>query len=314
MKFSELSLAEKDSGLTFDKERLMLIGAKNGYGVTIADTDDEYCLKVFAEKPFTFEKEIQSGIIKLSESLSKNTINSQRCEYGYVEVKLCKGCLLQEKLVLLIDFLDKLTELLNSLDIKGSDPLVPKIEKKESSPKPQNNVKKIKLGFNFNSIKGLFGAVLGGFAMVFISSMLISYSENTNTSLLSSVGYYMTSIAATALIFFDYRFLAKKLDAFGIITCPIISVLTAVFSSVTVGAKSAAKLTGCTFADGFGKITEYYEISPDFASFLAGYLVQGVIISVLASIIICIWYFNRHPDDMFKNEKIIGNDEKSIKK
>ena len=77
MVFSELSLAEKDSGLTYDRERLSLIGTKNGFGTVVTDTGDEYTVKIFAKEPFHHEKAIATGIISLSESLSKNTINSQ---------------------------------------------------------------------------------------------------------------------------------------------------------------------------------------------------------------------------------------------
>lgn len=314
MRFSELSLAEKDSGLSYDKERLMLIGTKLGYGVTIADENDEYCLKIFAEKPFSFENEISDGIIKLSESLSKNTINSQRCEYRFIEVKLCKSLLLQEKLVLLIDFLDKLTELLNSLGIKGSAALVPKKEKKGTTDETVKNVKKIKLSFDFNSIKGLFGALIAALAMTFIASISVKFDANTYNSFSPTIGAYVLSGAATALIFFDYRFLAKKIDAFGVLVCPVLSILTAFFSSMTVGAKSVSLVKEVTFAEGFSYLGNLYEISSDLAAFVEGYMLNALIIAVIASIIICIWYFNRHPDEMFKNEKIAQNDEKSTKK
>lgn len=314
MRFSELSLAEKDSGLSFDSERLMLIGTKSSYGVTVADENNEYCLKIFAEKPFEFEKEITDGIIKLSDSLSKNTINSQRCEYGFIEIKLCKTLLLQEKLLLLIDFLEKLTELLNSLGIKGSAALVPKLKKQETANKNQKDIKKIKLGFDFNSIKGLFGALIAALAMTFIASISVKFDADTYNSFSPTIGAYVLSGAATALIFFDYRFLAKKIDAFGVIICPVFSILTAFFSSMTVGAKSVSLVKEISFAEGFSYLGNLYDISPDLAAFVEGYMLNALIIAVLASIIICIWYFNRHPDEMFKAEKLVENDEKSSKK
>jgi len=93
-----------------------------------------------------------------------------------------------------------------------------------------------------------------------------------------------------------------------------LSILTAFFSSITVGAKSVSLVSGVSFAEGFSYLGNLYEISPDLAAFVEGYMLNALIIAVIASIIICIWYFNRHPDEMFKSEKIVGNDEKSDKK
>ena len=80
MIFSELSFAEADSGLTYNRERGALLGKKLGFGTVISDENDEYIVRIFAETPFRHEKEIADIINKLSESLSKNTINSQCCE------------------------------------------------------------------------------------------------------------------------------------------------------------------------------------------------------------------------------------------
>lgn len=302
MIFSELSLAEKDSGLTSDAERLALIGTKNGFGVVITDNNGQYTLKVYAETPFKREKAISDGINLLSESLSKNTIGSQRCEYNFVEVCFCKSCLLQEKLILLIDFLDKLTELMRRLEIKGLEPVLP--EKLSASPIKKTVKKdKIRLSFDFGSVKGLFGALVAVFAMTFISSALVRFEKGNSLSPLGYVGAYISSGAAAALIFFDYRFLAKKLDPFGVIICPVLSVLTAFLTSVAAAAKSAAYITETTFTDGFSAVPELCEADPEFAAFVIGYFLESVITAVLASVIICVVYFNKYPDEMIKSEK-----------
>ncbi len=314
MKFSELSLAEADSGLTYNPDRLSLIGKKLGYGTVVSDENDEYIVRIFAETPHKREKAISDGINKLSESLSKNTINSQRCEYGFVEVRLNKYCLLQENLVLLIDFLDKLTELLASLEIKGAEPQLPKISQPEPEKKPDKNVRKINLRFDFGSIKGLFGALIAGFASIWIAEMLITVTPDKVIPTSGMINSYVIAVLTTALIFFDYRFLAKKLDAFGVLVCPIVSVLTAVLSSVTVAAKVISGIAEIPFADAFGIIGDLYNFNADAASFVEGYLVAGVLISILASVAVCVYYFSRHPDEMFSNEIIIKNNPENGRK
>ncbi len=314
MNFSELSLAEADSGLTYNTESLALTGTKLDYGTVVIDKNDEYIVRIFAETPFKYEKAIADGINKLSESLSKNTINSQCCEYSFVEVKLNKYCLLQENLVLLIDFLDKLTELLSDLGIKGAEPVLPVIPQPEIKKKTENNIKKINLKFDFNSIKGLLGALIAGFASIWIAQMLVTVTPDKTIPASKMINSYVIAFLTTALVFFDYRFLARKLDAFGVIVCPVISVITALLSSVTVAAKVISGIAEIPFAEGFAKIGTLYDFNSEAASFVEGYLIAGILISILASIVVCIYYFNRHPDEMFNNEIIMKNDDKNHKK
>lgn len=314
MSFSELSLAERDSGLTYDPERLSLIGKKLGFGAVVTDDGSEYAVKIYAAEPFRHEKEITEGIISLSESLSKNTINSQRCEYNFVEVRLCKSCLLQEKLVLLIDFLDKLTELMKNLGINGAEPILPKRPEEPKREVSAKNAKKIRLRFDFGSIKGLIGALIASFASIWIAQMVVTVTPDNTISSSGTISAYVISAVTTALIFFDYSFLAKKLDPFGVIICPVLSVITAVLSSAAVAAKAISKIAEVSLAEGFSKIGSLYDFSPDAASFVEGYLILGVIISVFASVGICVFYFSRHPEEMFSSEIILKEDDKTKKK
>ncbi len=314
MKFSELSLAEADSGLSYDPERAALTGKKLEYGTVVSDENDEYIVRIFAETPFRYEKEIADVINKLSESLSKNTINSQCCEYGFIEVKMNKYRLLQENLVLLIDFLDKLTEQLTILGIKGADARLPKIPQPEAKEQTDKKIKKINLRFDFNSIKGLFGALVAGFASIWIAQMLVTVTPDKTVPDSGMINSYVIAFITTALIFFDYRFLAKKIDAFGVIVCPVISLLTAVMSSVTVAAKVISRIAEIPITDGFAKIGSLYDFNADAAHFVEAYLVAGVLISMLSSVIVCIYYFSRHPEEMFSYEIIVKNDGEKHKK
>lgn len=314
MVFSELSLAEKDSGLTYDQKHLSLIGTKNGFGTVVTDIGDEYSVKIFAVEPFHCEKSIATGIISLSESLSKNTINSQKCEFSYVEVKLNKGCLLQEKLVLLIDFLDKLTTLMKDIGITGTEAVLTSEFKKKEKENVPNNCKKIRLGFDFNSIKGLIGALIACVASVLIATMSVKISPNNPTNLTGNISAYVISAVTTALIFFDYRFLAKKIDAFGVIICPVLALITAILSSVAIAIKSVSEIGNLPLNEAITKLGSLYDFNPDIASFVESHLISSILISVFASIIVCVFYFNKHPDEMYNSEIIVKKDLNNNKK
>lgn len=311
MKFSELSLAARDLGLTYNEEDVALIGFMNTLGVVISERGDEYILQIFAEKPYRFEEAIKSEILSLSESMPKNTINSQLYEIDRCEIHLRRSALLQEKLALLVAFSETLTKKICELGVVGKEPTIPE---KTAEKKPVKAEKKagrrVKLSFDFGSLKGLFGALVGAVAMVFITYSLVDLSAELDTSsTLTEIGSYLISAAATTLVFFDYRFLAKKLDAFGVIACPIISVTSSVFGSVLATAKAFASLSGTSVLTALGSLDSLYEKSAELASAGGGFMTIGIVISIFASLLNCLWYFSKHPDEMTVAEK---SDEKNI--
>lgn len=312
MNYSELSLAERDTGLSFDSENLSLIGEMNSFGVTISDRGDEYILQIFADAPFNFEQAIKDEVDLLSESMPKNTINRQSCEIDRYEIRLRKSALLQENLALLVAFSETLTENLHSVGLIGKEPHLPEKPFPAELKHEKKSGRSIKLGFDFGSVKGLLGALLGGIAMIFITYAAVTLkTEQTAFSTVTEIGGYILSAAATTLIFFDYRFLAKKLDAFGVIICPLISVISSVLAALLTTAKSFAYITGTSALTALANLDKLYEISPELASASGGYLTIGVVISAFASLLNCLWYFNKHPDEMTKNEK---TDEKTSQK
>ena len=312
MNYSELSLAERDTGLSFDSENLSLIGEMNSFGVTISDRGDEYILQIFTNAPFNFEQAIKDEVDLLSESMPKNTINRQSCEIDRYEIRLRKSALLQENLALLVAFSETLTENLRSVGLIGKEPHLPEKPIPAELKHEKKSGRRIKLGFDFGSVKGLLGALLGGIAMIFITYAAVTLkTEQTAFSTVTEIGGYILSAAATTLIFFDYRFLAKKLDAFGVIICPLISVISSVLAALLTTAKSFAYITGTSALTALANLDRLYEISPELASASGGYLTIGVVISVLASLLNCLWYFKKHPDEMTKSEK---TEEKTAQK
>lgn len=305
MKFSELSLAAHDLGLTYNEEVVALIGYLNTLGVVISERSDEYILQIFAEKPYRYETAIKEIISVLSESMPKNTINRQLYEVDRCEIHFRKSALLQEKLALLVAFSETLTEKICGLGIIGAEPQLPEIPTDEKTVQTaKKSERRIKLSFDFGSVKGLFGALIGAAAMMFITYSLVNITTDSGvTSTFTELGGYLLSAAATTLVFFDYRFLAKKLDAFGVIACPIISVISSVFGSVLVTAKAFASLSGTSVLTALASLDSLYEKSAELASAGGGYMTIGIVVSVFASLLNCLWYFNKHPDEMTKTEK-----------
>lgn len=308
MNYSELSLAERSTGLSFDEENLSLIGEINSFGVTISDRNDEYILRIFADAPFSFEQAIKDEVGVLSASMPKNTINRQSCEADRYEILLRKSALLQENLALLVAFSETLTEKLRSIGLVGKEPKLPEKPDPAELKQEKRSGRRISLGFDFGSVKGLLGALLGGIAMVFITYACVTLkTEQSAFSSITEIGGYILSAAAATLVFFDYRFLAKKLDAFGVIICPLISVISSLFAALLATAKSFAYLTGTSALTALANLDKLYEVSPELASAGGGYLTIGIVISVFASLLNCLWYFSKHPEEMTKNEK---SDEK----
>ena len=312
MNFSELKFAAEDTGLSFDEGRSSLIGSKRNFGVIVSDGSDSYEVLFFADCPYKKENEIRDIINSLSEGLPKNTIMSQSCEVNFVAVSLDKRQLLQENLCYLVEFLDKLSCELEGLSLNGTEPVFP-TEKKAVKPEQElpKNAVKVKLSFDMRSLFGLFGAVIGAFAISVIAILLSDASAEAQLfGLRVEVSAYILSAAATALIFSDYRFLARKLDPCGIIACPVLSVLSVIFSGLGAGVKAVCALSGAVAGEVIADFSGYlsrYDIAD---KFIAGYISRGIILAVLASIIICLLYFRKHPEEMTRSEKIVTESEK----
>ncbi|MGN0656272.1 MAG: hypothetical protein ACI4KR_05725 [Ruminiclostridium sp.] len=312
MNFSELKFAAEDTGLSFDESRNALIGSLRDFGVIVSDRSDSYEVLFFAECPYKKEKEIRDIINSLSESLPKNTIISQSCQLNFAAVSLDKRQLLQENLCYLVEFLDKLSRELEALCLTGTKPVFPteKRTEKQEQELPKNAVK-VKLGFDMRSLFGLFGAILGAAAITVIAILLSNVTAEAQIfGLRVEISAYIISALAAALIFSDYRFLAKKLDPCGIIACPVLSVLSVIFSGLGSGIKAVCALSGAGTAEVISRFSEYLESYEVADKFIVGYISRGIILAVLASLIICLVYFRKHPEEMTKGEKIIAETEK----
>lgn len=90
MNFSELSLAENDTGFRYDPARLTLYGEKRGYGAAISDRGEEYIITAGAEALYQKEKSVFSKISALESTLPKNALLGLSCGVDFIEIRLRK--------------------------------------------------------------------------------------------------------------------------------------------------------------------------------------------------------------------------------
>ena len=70
---------------------------------------------------------------------------------------------------------------------------------------------------------------------------------------------------------------------------------------------------GATLSEAISGFTDYISENEALANFFGGFIMGGIVLAVLASIIIYIFYFNRHPEETENSEKIIADDTKKQK-
>lgn len=303
--FTELGGIVDETGLSFSEERSSLYGEKRGFGVTVSDTGERYVIKLFCKRPFEREDEIFPTVVRLGESLPKNTLLKQFCEVSYICVELDRYSLLQENVILFTEFLDKLTEAAEALGLEGDAYSFPRVKEDEPEEPPKGSVK-IKLGFDLRSVAGLFGAALGACAMVVIAVLAVNAGFEIGTfGLKFEVSTYILSALTAVVVYTDYRFISRKLDACGVIACPVFTLAAVVFSGLGAGVKACAQFFGVSFVTALNGFPDYLAQNEDIGSFMFGYVTRGIVTAVVACIIICVFYFERHPDETIKSEKFI---------
>ena len=317
--FTELSGITEETGLSFDGESL-LYGYIETVGIVVSDIADkgEYRIDMFVSANCAAPENagrITPLVNSLAEGLPKNTVMSQSCADRYIRVVLNKYELLQENIVYLTEFLRKLAFGIEELGFEGDDyKVLYDIEPKSDAELPKDAVR-IKLGFDLRSILGLFGALLGMFAMAVIAVLTVNTDLEINSfGLKFEVSTYILSALTAVVIFADYRFIAKKLDACGVIACPLLTLASVVLSGLGAGVKACASFEGISFMPALRSFPELLSRYGDAGSFIFGYITRGLVTAVIACIIVCIFYFDRHPDETVKSEKVITKDDKPADK
>ena len=303
--FTELGGITEETGLGFDEDRAALYGSMKGFGVTVTDTGSRYEVKIFCERPHEREREISETVSALGEGLPKNTVYRLSCEVSFVCAELDKYSLLQEKIVFLTEFLDKLTDAFAALGLVGRDYSFPRVKKQADEKLPEGTVK-IKLGFDLRSVLGLIGAAAGALAMTVIAILTVNADVEINTfGLRFEISTYILSGITAAVTFADYRFIARKLDACGVIACPLFTLAAVILSGLGAGVKACAGFAGVSFMQSLREFPSLLERFPDAGSFMFGYITRGIVLAVVACILIYVFYFSRHPDETIRSEKVI---------
>ena len=315
--FTELSGITEETGLSFDGEG-SLYGYIGKYGTVVSDISGNgiYRVDMFfsAGDAPELRSERKAAVTELvnslAESLPKNTVMSQSCEDGYVRVDLDRYSLLQENVVYLTEFLDKLADGLGDIMPEGADyKLLYDIAPQPAEKIPDGAVR-VRLGFDGRSVLGILGALIGAAAMVVIAVLTVNADLEISTfELKFEVSTYILSAITAAVIFADYRFIARKLDACGVIVCPVFTLGAVVLSGLGAGVRACAKFAEVSFMDALRGFPDYLARYEAVGSFMFGYITRGLILAVVACIGICIFYFSRHPEETVRSERIAANDE-----
>ncbi len=307
MVFSELKNISAETGLEWDESRLALIGTLYDYPVVLKDIPEkrEYLLTVFCRMRPSVDESVTKGITLLLDKLPQNAVAGRKNELHYQQLRFNAQFLYQENLPLLADFVKGLVSLLNGyqlvpceMDEKTAFP-IEKIQPKKREKRPADSVSK---RFDKYSVRGFIGAFLGAAAMSVISGLIIKANDGSN------VGVMLASWSAGALIALvtlaDYRFLARKIDVFGTLSCSALTAAACFICSWIGTVRAMINTASAIFPDVpfFSAVRNrtlylvlFGEITDDFILML----VKSLFSALIASAAFYTVYYRRHSAIMY---------------
>lgn len=316
MSFSELKFLKEDLGLDWDDNRLCLYGSVLDYPVFVFDDSEkrEYVVSSFHKVRADIEDDFKKGITDLLEDMPKNCVMGRVDEVRYTLLRFNASLLYQENSVYLVQFVKKLCALANTLELV---PVTPEEKEKEmaapqkpvTAPKEKKPFKKSKnavlKGFDKHSIRGLFGAVIGGVAMTIICGIVTAINPSNAGALIAS---WVAGALISAVVLADYWLFAKKIDIFGSIAC---SVITAVCCFVTADFGTLRGLclamrnldSTVTMSQTMENWSYYQVLFPEVTDRFTLMLVQNYFSAILASVLFFTLYFRKHQGVMFGKRK-----------
>lgn len=313
MIFSELSLAKEDFGLDYNPDAAALYGSKCGYGVCIYDSPAKgvYAVSIAVELLSDMFDDASEAVAAACTGLPKNTILSRSITASEISISLNRDDLLQEKITTLIEFLDKLTAELKRYGIKGK-PHTLKIPSAVPKNAPKNKKGTIKLGFDLNSVKGMLGAVIAAVVCVIISVMTVDIYGGLFIGEIVSI---VIGGASAALIIFDYKFLARKIDVCGLIINTVLTVCTILFSAYLIGIKSYLHIMPekniSEIIEKYSHYTSVMSVSnPEITAFQFELISKGLFAAAAATVIAYLLYFRKNSKEMYSHTKKINSEKK----
>ena len=313
MSFSELKLISAETGLNWDDDRLALHGVLRDYPIVIADIPQrrEYLLTVFCRVRSDIDNAVASGITELLDKLPANCVAGRVNQLRYQQLRFNAGLLYQENLSYLAELVKSLAELLDGFDLVAEQ-LDEKIAFPAEKPAPKKQARPqgyVSKRFDKYSVRGFIGALLGAAAMTVLSAYITS--DNGSTDSVGGIGAMLSGWFCGALIAFvtlmDYRFLARKMDIFGTLSCSLLTALGcflgAAWKTVRVVMSYAKRIDpSASLRSVMNNWSLYQLLYPNSTEDFPITLLQFLFSAVVASAAFYIVYYSRHSAIMYSED------------
>lgn len=299
MLFSELKLLSADLGLDWE-EGGRLKGLINDYPVDIYDDvkNRRYAVTVFCRFRKDVEEPLKNGITSLIEKLPKNCVQGRESRLDFQRITLNAALLYQENGFYLVDFVKGLCSLADGLELLPTEPAAEAAEKEATlkTAKTLPPKKEAKSRFDKYSIRGFIGALIGAIAMSAIGGAVIDNRPSNIGGLLSS---WAMGGLISAVTIADYRFLAKKIDIFGTVSCSVITAAACVFASVFGGVRMLKRYASLLFpeitlGDTVRNYSYYQMIFPEASGEFPLLLIKCFASAVAAAAVFYTLYFRKN--------------------
>lgn len=303
--FSELKPLSQDLGLEWSEreEGGCLKGVIKDYPLAVVDDfkNREYIVTIFCRYRENVEKPLREGITGLIEALPKNSVLGRKSEVNFQQIRLNATFLYQENSGLLLDFVRGLCDLADSLDLLPTE-YNPVIAGENLPLKTEKKVKKREKFFDKYSLRGLIGALIGGFAMSAIAGAVVDSRPQNIGGMLAS---WAMGALISAITIGDYRLFAKKIDIFGILCCSVITACGCVFTALFGGVRMLKRYTSLLFpeitlGDTVRNFPYYQIIFPEASGEFPLLLIKLFLSAILGAAIFYTLYFRKNADLMME--------------
>ncbi|MCH5324125.1 MAG: hypothetical protein J1E39_02825 [Eubacterium sp.] len=306
MAFSELTQIEKPTGLTFDEEYNILGGIKNDIPVAVFDNYNRHRFDIIFGA--LVSDKVMQEVYLLTASFPKKTVLGVEKADGCLRV-FCKDYnLSQERLPLLIEFLDHATKLIarkkssvTELDYEKIHSLsvymVLTRRDKSTGNKKKHKTRKLQITAEGtkSTLKGVVGGLLG---------LIIGASIFTIFIMLGSLTGWIGGVVMAAAIISMYTVFSRRLKTPDIIICTVLELVGWLFSTgfsylfkiFLEEEKAGSGLNIFGIIDNLGLLsTRYAQLTAEYSAMLT----ISFIFVFIGAVGSCVFYFRFHRSDMY---------------